>query len=228
MTVKIPLRLQGIDLRDAEAYERVPEELDELFWMSNGAVSLAVLFTDDPAPVAVADATDWARRIAKLIPDVFAAEVHDELVSISDIAARANVAHEAVRLWTAGKRRASIRSFPTPRQVVGSGSGSKTMNLYAWREALAWMREVVDINPDEGIDYLNDAQCATLNAELSTVREEWAEWRPIAVRTEQIIADVQQMCAEQAQITIPAKHLTDCDNADDTKGQHHKLRVTLQ
>lgn len=227
MSVKIPLRLQGIDLRDAEAYERVPEELDELFWMSNGAVSLAVLFTDAPAPVAVAGATDWARRIAKLMPGVFAAEVHDELVSISDIAARASVAHEAVRLWTAGKRRASIRSFPAPRQVVGSGSGGKTMNLYAWREVLAWIREIVSIEPDKGIEYLNDAQHATLNAELSTVREEWAEWRPIAVGTEQIIADVQQMCAEQAQITIPATHLTDSDNAEEGRDQRHKLRVTL-
>jgi hypothetical protein len=228
MTVKIPLRLQGIDLRDTEAYDRVPEELDELFWMSNGAVSLAVLFSDDPPPVAVADATDWARRVAKLIPGVFAAEVHDELVSISDIAARANVAHEAVRLWTTGKRRASIRSFPVPRQVVGSGSGGKTMNLYAWREVLAWIREVVGIDPDEGIDYLTDGQRATLNAELSTIREEWVEWRPITVETEQIIVDVQHMCAQQAQITIPATHLTDSDDADGAKGQHHKIRVTLQ
>lgn len=227
MSVKIPLRLQGIDLRDAGAYDRVPEELDGLFWMSNGAVSLAVLYSDGPS-AAVADAVDWARRTAKLMPGVFVAEVHDELVSISDIATRASVAHEAARLWTVGKRRASIRPFPAPRQVVGSGSGGKTMNLYAWREVLAWIREIVGIDPDEGIDYLTDAQHATLNAEFSTVREESVEWQPIAVRTEQVIADVQQMCAEQVWITIPATHPADSDDADWTKGEHHKLRVMLQ
>lgn len=133
MTVKIPLRLRGIDLRDPEAYDRIHDELAELFWTSNGGVSLAILLSEDPAPVAIADASDWARRIAKLMPDVSVAEVHDELVSIADIAARAGVAHEAVRLWTLGRRRASLRPFPSPRQVVGTGSGGKTMNLYAWR-----------------------------------------------------------------------------------------------
>jgi hypothetical protein len=44
--------------------------------MSNGAVSLAVLLSDEAPPVAVADATDYARRIAKLMPGVFVAEVH--------------------------------------------------------------------------------------------------------------------------------------------------------
>ena len=68
MTVKIPLRLQGIDLRDTEAYGRVPSELEELFWMANGAVSLAVVLSDSREVVAAADAADWARRIAKQMP----------------------------------------------------------------------------------------------------------------------------------------------------------------
>ena len=108
MTVKIPLRLQGIDLRDTEAYDRISPELEELFWMANGAVSLAVMLSDDREVVAVADAADWARRIANHMSDVLAVEVYDELVSVSDIAARAGVAPEAVRLWAARKRRASV------------------------------------------------------------------------------------------------------------------------
>jgi hypothetical protein len=122
MSVKIPLRLQGIDLRDAEAYERIPPELEELFWMANGAMSLAVVLSDDREAVAVAEAAEFARHIAKHMSNVLA-EVYDELVSVSDIATRAGVAPEAVRLWATRKRRASLRPFPTPRQVVGTGSG---------------------------------------------------------------------------------------------------------
>ena len=190
MTVKIPLRFQGIDLRDPEAYDRIDEELALLFWTSNGAVSLAIVFSDDPASVAITDAGDWSRRIANLMPGVSVAEVHDELVSIADIAARAGVAHEAVRLWTIGKRRASLRPFPTPRQVVGAGSGGKTMNLYAWRDVLSWIREVLDSDPDEGITYLTDHEYAMLNAHLAAIRSETNEWHPIAVENEKIIADV--------------------------------------
>jgi hypothetical protein len=171
MAVKIPLRLQGIDLRDAEAYDRIDPELAGLFWMSNGAVSLAVVFSDEVSSAA-SEAADWARRITKLMPGVCVAEAHDELVSMSDIAARANVAHEAVRLWATGKRRSSVRPFPAPHQVVGSGAGGKTMSLYAWREVLGWIREVLGSDPEDGIDYLGDVERAHLNAELAAIREE--------------------------------------------------------
>lgn len=227
MTVKIPLRLQGIDLRDPGAYDRIDEELAELFWTSNGAVSLAVLFSDDPVPVAIADAVDWARRIAKLMPGVSVAEVHGELVSISDIAARAGVAHEAVRLWTVGKRRASLRPFPLPHQVVGTGSGGKTMNLYAWREVLSWIREVLGTDPDEGASYLTDHEHATLNAQLAAVREELREWHPIAVENEKIIADVQQICV-QARVTIFATPSGASDDSDGSAAQPRKIPVKLQ
>lgn len=170
MTVKIPLRLQGIDLRDTEAYDRIPPELEELFWMANGALSLAVVLSDSSEVVAAADAADWARRIAKHMPGVLAAEVHDELVSVSDIAARAGVAPEAVRLWAAHKRRASLRPFPAPHQVVGTGSGGKTMSLYAWREVLSWIREILGTDPDESIEYLSDTRLADLNVDLAAIR----------------------------------------------------------
>lgn len=173
MTIKIPLRLQGIDLRDPNAYDSVDQELGELFWKSNGAVSLAVLFSNEDLPAALASASDYARRIGKLMSGVSVVDVHDELVSIADIAARADVAHEAVRMWALGKRRASaLHPFPIPRQVVGSGPGGKAMNLYAWREVLSWIREVLGFDPDEGIEYLDDSALAGLNADLAVVREE--------------------------------------------------------
>jgi hypothetical protein len=167
MAVKIPLRLRGLDLRDVGAYARIPPDLADLSWEASGGLSLAVVYSDAPNPVAAA--ADSARRIVKLMPGVEIAEVHDELVSVSDIAARAGVAAEAVRLWALGKRRASLRPFPAPRQVVGSGSGGKTMSLYGWRDVVSWIRDVIAVDPDEGIDYLNDAQHAKLNSALVAI-----------------------------------------------------------
>jgi hypothetical protein len=186
MTVKIALRLNGLDLRAATEYERIPSDLEELSFEANGGVSVAIVYSEESSPTH--EAADWAARIVKLVPGVGVTEAFDELVSVSDIAARCDVAAEAVRLWAAGKRRAFVRPFPSPRQVVGAGSGGKTMNLYAWREVLSWVREVIRIDPDEGISYLDDAQYAALNAELCHLSAPGVEtdspWRPMAVHTQ--------------------------------------------
>jgi len=169
MHTRIALRLSGIDLRDTDAWQYMNADLDDLFFEGNGAISCAVLLTQDADPHWAV--TDAARRLTKHLPGVVVTEVYDEFVSVADIAARCSVAAEAVRLWAAGKRRASLRPFPQPRQVVGSGSGGKTMNLYAWREVLIWAREIIGIDPDEGITYLDDAALAHLNADLAGQRE---------------------------------------------------------
>lgn len=223
MTVKIPLRLRGLDLRDAGSYDRIDPDLVELSWEANGGVSLAVLYSDDPSVVAAGDAADWARRIAKLMPDVCVVDVHDELVSVSDIAARAGVAAEAVRLWAAGKRRASLRPFPNPSQVVGSGSGGKTMNLYAWREVVSWIREVIGTDPDGGIEYLTDVQLAHLDAQLADIAS--AIWQPICIETERIIADVRQLCDKDIGAGVPGKH--PAQTYDDTAPTGHPLKLCI-
>jgi hypothetical protein len=89
MTIKIPLRLRGIDLREVEAYSRIPPELIELSWEANGGLSLAVAYSEESPTTAAQAAVGWAKRIADLMPGVTVADVHDELVSTSDIAARA-------------------------------------------------------------------------------------------------------------------------------------------
>ena len=223
MTVKIPLRLRGLDLRDANAYTHIAPDLAELSWEANGGVSLAVVYSDDQFPVAAA--ADWARRVAKLMPGVDVAEVHDELVSVSDIAARAGVAAEAARLWAAGKRRASLRQFPAPRQVVGRGSGGKSMSLYPWREVVSWIRDVIGIDPDEGIDYLNDAEHAYLNAELAANAASAEAWHPIDVGTTNITTGVQgARCVGRG-----AVRLLDVEPPDghSTPGRRGTLRVAL-
>jgi hypothetical protein len=224
MTVKIPLRLQGIDLRDVEAYDRIDPELTELSWEANGGVSLAVLYSDDPSAVAAGEAVDWARRIAKLMPGVSVAGAHDELVSISDIAVRVGVAAEAARLWASGKRRASLRPFPSPRQVVGNGSGGKTMNLYMWREVVSWVRDVIGTDPDDGIEYLTDAQLAHLNAQLVDITSADA-WHPINIETEHVIAEVQQLCG--AEISTNGTGKRSARTYDDAASAKRRLKLCV-
>jgi hypothetical protein len=224
MTVKIPLRLQGIDLRDVEAYDRIDPDLAELSWEATGGVSLAVFYSDDPPTVAAEEAADWARRIAKLMPGVCVADVHDELVSVSDIAVRAGVAAEAVRLWAAGRRRASLRRFPNPRQVVRSGSGGKTMNLYAWREVVSWIREVIEADPDDGIEYLSDVRLAHLNAQLVEIAPADA-WHPISTATERIIADVQQLCGAETSIGVTGKRFA--RTYEETASTKRRLKLCI-
>lgn len=223
MTVKIALRLRGLDLRDADAYSRIDPDLADLSWEANGGVSLAVVYSDDQFPVAVA--TECARRIAKLMPGVDVAEVHDELVSVSDIAARAGVAAEAVRLWATGRRRATLQPFPGPRQVVGSGSGGKSMSLYAWREIVSWIRAVIGIDPDDGINYLNDIQYADLNADLAATASA-AAWHPIDAGTAHITTGVHKAPSASTR----ASRLVDAELLSETATtrRHGTLRVALK
>lgn len=185
MFTKIALRLSGIDLRDPEAYSRIPEDLSYLGFEANGGVSSAVFATDDARPIG--SALDAARCIAKHIPGAHAVDVYDELVSTADIAVRCEVGAEAVRLWVNGRRRSAQRTFPPPRQVIGHGA--KPMSLWAWRDVLAWTREVVGIDADEDVTYLDDAQVAELNAELAgcSASSATSEWRPLESSTVSVV-----------------------------------------
>lgn len=167
MSVKVPLSVRGLDLRDAATYDRLGE-LTELDWKAVGPITLAVVYVDHGS--AVGEAVDWARRILKTLDGV-SVGVHDELVSVSDIALRCGMSAESVRLWTAGKRRGARRPFPPPRQVVSVGA--RSMSLYAWRDVVAWVREVVQIDPDEGITYLDDMQVAQLVLEVAEFDSGW-------------------------------------------------------
>lgn len=186
MFTKIALRLSGIDLRDPEAYNQIPEDLSYLGFEANGGVSSAVLATEDARPLGAA--LDAARCVVKHVPGVHVVEVYDEMVSTADIAVRCEVGAEAVRLWVNGRRRSAQRPFPTPRQVVGHGA--KPMSLWAWRDVLAWTREVVGIDADEDVSYLDDIQIAELNAELAGCGAGWAEspWQRLESNTVSVVA----------------------------------------
>lgn len=163
MIIKIPLRVENLDA-DSPAYLEMDETLgDDLIWTVTSGVMTADLFVEDGDPIALG--ADAARLIRKLIPGASIAGVHDELVSISDIAFRAGVAAEGVRLWADGKRRASAEN-PFPRVEQAVTHGQMTVRLYAWRKVVAWLRAVPRIEADEDITYLDDERLAELNSLL--------------------------------------------------------------
>lgn len=162
MLVRFALLLRGLDMRSADDRARIPEHLQDLAFEASEELTYVVVICDDREAARVA--TDIARRIERSLVGVSVIAVHDELVSLSDVADRAEVAHEAVRMWAAGKRRATGRAFPLPRQIVGADRASRSMKLYAWREVVSWIREVVQLDPEDGMGFLTDAQIAEVNA----------------------------------------------------------------
>jgi hypothetical protein len=166
-------------------------------------MNFAVFHSDSGPSGAVREAVAWAEHIETLMPGVRVAEAHDELAGISDIAARSGAHVAAVEAWADGRSRAGLRPFPEPRQVVGDPLSGEPMNLYAWREVLSWLREVVGIDPERGIDYLSDADYAAINVELATTSAGLAAdgvepgWRPINIETESAVADLDQIFRTQ-------------------------------
>lgn len=167
MTTKVSLRLSGVDFRDPAAFEQLPAELEDVMFEAVGELSLATLFLDGPAPEL--EALTWARRIEETLTGVEVAGLHDELVSLTEIAARCAVGAEAVRLWASGRRRAQLRAFPAPAEVIGA-AGGKLMHLYRWRAVVGWVREVLDRDPEEGTDFLDDAATTHLAWMLASSR----------------------------------------------------------
>jgi hypothetical protein len=137
----VPLRRRAVDEVLAAAQEEALERAAEL--------------EDAPGAGVIAQTLDRAEATA------------DEAAVVVRQIRRA----EAVRLWATGKRQASLRQFPAPRAVVGTGAGRKTSNIYAWPEVVSWVREVIGIDPDEGITYLGSSQHAHLNAKLADLVE---------------------------------------------------------
>jgi len=97
------------------------------------------------------------------------------------------------------------------------------MSLYAWREVVSWIREVIGTDPDDGIEYLTDTQLAHLNAQLVDTAPADA-WHDINIETEQIITEVRRLCDMDTGADSSGGRFTQGDRTARTKHQL-KLRV---
>lgn len=174
MALAVPLRILGVDLDNPQHVEALALENFEIsLTVSDEVVTATLLLLDGQHRVSAV--RDLICQIRDRVPESAVPYVQDELVGIRDIAERCDVAMESARLWSLGRRRHDPdRSFPPPRQVLETDQ--KVVRLFAWRDVVAWVREMCDIDPEPGLSFLSDAEVASINDLLAET--ETAATRP--------------------------------------------------
>ncbi|MFD5984914.1 hypothetical protein ACH4A7_31995 [Streptomyces cyaneofuscatus] len=179
METHIPLIVRNVDLDDDSTAEQLALNLADFAWQEAGGQVVATFFTTSSDPVAAAAAA--ALCIRRVLPQASVERVDEQFVSLADIAARAGLSHEAVRLWAAGKRRTTGAPFPVPRAEVGQGRTAT--KIWTWPEVLVWLEAhyCLDLEPDTA--YLTARQVAHLNALLQEPQKKSRQgrWQPVAV-----------------------------------------------
>lgn len=102
--------------------------------LHGGRVVLSAVVDDGSA---VDSAQLFVDEVVAHIPEAAPESAYRDLVSTSDIAERIGVTREAVRHWSAGRRREG--AFPPP---VGVPGGSK---IWEWSSIHAWLRHNLGI-----------------------------------------------------------------------------------
>ncbi|RSN98495.1 hypothetical protein DMH26_18510 [Streptomyces sp. WAC 05379] len=174
METHIPLVVRNVSLDDDETVEQLALSLSDLGWHETGGQVIATVYTTSPDPVTAAAAA--ALSIKRVLPQAVVERVDEQFVTLADIAARAGLSHEAVRLWAAGKRRTDGEPFPAPRAQVGQGRTAT--KIWAWPAVLAWLKVQFRLDLEPGTAYLTAQQAIRLNALLQERQQ--PRWQPLA------------------------------------------------
>ncbi|MGW1170610.1 hypothetical protein [Streptomyces sp. NPDC002550] len=203
MKTHIPLIVRNISLDDDATVEQLALSLSDFGWHETGGQVIATFYTTSPEPVAAAAAA--ALSIRRALPQARVERVDEQFVSLADIAARAGLTHEAVRLWAAGKRRAAGEPFPAPRAEVGQGRTAT--KIWAWPEVLTWFKAhyCLDLEPDTA--YLTAEQVARLNVALQNRQQ--PRWQPATASVPRTLAVMHAVLEEDTSPTPAARRFTD-------------------
>lgn len=174
METHIPLIVRNVDLDDDATVEQLALNLSDFGWHETNGQVIATFYTTSSEPVAAAAAA--ALSIRRVLPQACVERVDEQFVSLADIAARAGLSHEAIRLWAAGKRRAAGEPFPAPRTQVGQGRTAT--KIWAWPEVLVWFKAHYCLDVEPGTAYLTAQQVARLNFLLQERQQ--PRWQPLA------------------------------------------------
>jgi hypothetical protein len=198
----IPLIVRNISLDDDATIEQLALSLSDFGWHETGGQVIATFYTSAADPVAAAAAA--ALSIKRALPQARVERVDEQFVSLADIAARAGLTHEAVRLWAAGKRRAASEPFPAPRAEVGQGRTAT--KIWTWPEVLTWLKThyCLDLEPDTA--YLTPEQVTRLNAALQGRPE--PRWQPATAGVARTLAVMSTVLEEDASPTPAARRFT--------------------
>ncbi len=162
---KIELVVNGVDLDNDDTDELIAVHLSEYGWFSRDGIVTATVYLEDGAD-AVHAACDAAHRIEHHL-GARVPRVYEDLVGVSDIAARTGLHREGVRLLTLGKR--GPGDFPAHRGTVGSGS--KSSRVWQWGDVVPWLQQHVHLCLDE--QPISTRETTQINAHLERVTHDF-------------------------------------------------------
>ncbi|MGB2916799.1 MAG: hypothetical protein WBB83_09470 [Candidatus Microthrix parvicella] len=147
-----------------ENFEFTDGNLDRVFEVLPDAVPSSIGgLTSLATPVEAADAEAAAFLLVELVgeifPDAMAVRLDQDLVAISDIAARTERSRESVRLLVEGKR--GPGGFPAPVGTVGDG-----IRVWPWASILGWFRDA--LGEDLGEHAVPPEVAAVVDAHLAS------------------------------------------------------------
>ena len=130
----LELCVDGLDFESEVEMDRIGERFSEWSWSSiDGQVIVGVSGDFDP----VQEAERVARDLHAVFPAFRVTRWYEDYVSYSEIASRAGVSREAVRLWATGQR--GPQDFPAPIGFVGFGD--RRSPLWTWSVVAEWLAE---------------------------------------------------------------------------------------
>ncbi len=154
--LEVTFRLNNAVEEREQFADRIGDMLDGSYSEMNGVFTVTVYSFDDHGSK-VDRAIKLARAVTELGADPEACD--PDLVDLNEIAARVGKSHEAVRLWSTGKRRPEP-PFPQPLYALSGG-----MRLWTWSSVNDWLAAV---EPDlaEGVELLSRQERKTVDASL--------------------------------------------------------------
>jgi len=161
MQLKTTLRVLGVDLGDDGTIASIASRLDDLVWsVVDGRVCAAVI-VDRPGDL-VCRVVEAARRIEQCLRGSRVDRADEELVGVSDIAARVKLNRETIRSWATGSRGSG--DFPAPVGSIGGGQRG-TSKIWRWAEVNDWLDKSYALG--DGYKYATQAEFAEINAYLA-------------------------------------------------------------
>lgn len=158
-TYTVSVVCQGVALSD-EVLERLFNALGDVVPAErDGTVIITAQVEDSPDDLSAA--MFLVEAIMDALPEAFVLRLDQDLVSVSDIAARTGRSRESVRLLVDGKR--GPRGFPAPVGTVGDG-----IRVWPWASVLAWLRDKLGENLDE--EAVSQESAALVDGSLAFAR----------------------------------------------------------
>jgi hypothetical protein len=158
ISFNVTVVLDGVELTDRHL-DHIFDELPDAVATDIGG--LVTLTSPVDGPDAQAAAFRLVEIVGEVLPEAIVVRLDQDLVAISDIAARTARSRESIRLLVEGQR--GPGGFPAPVGIVGDG-----IRVWPWASILDWFRDV--LGEDLGEHAVPPAVAAMVDAHLATRR----------------------------------------------------------